>query len=186
MLFFLVINIVFYNVLLNGRILLALTLVHFYETPPNYAYSVPNGCLSYQPARLNTPSENATSSSIYKILSCRRRNEARRIFCEREYNIMFLAGGLVDKHDKPTLVKMYREGLRENIRSEIGTTVFSTLEEIMQAALEIDESDTPSDTNYSSTESDDSVSDDSVSDDSGKCPKKKARTEKDRNDDIDD
>ncbi|CAN6871960.1 unnamed protein product [Brassica oleracea] len=56
----------------------------------------------------------------------------------------------------------------------------------MQAALEIDESDTPSDTNYSSTESDDSVSDDSVSDDSGKCPKKKARTEKDPNDDIDD
>ncbi|KAF2532633.1 hypothetical protein F2Q70_00030371 [Brassica cretica] len=104
----------------------------------------------------------------------------------REYNTMFLAGGLVDKHDEPTWVKMYREGLRENIRSEIGTTVFSTLEEIMQAALEIDESDTPSDTNYSSTESDDSVSDDSVSDDSGKCPKKKARTEKDPNDDIDD
>ncbi|CAN6918039.1 unnamed protein product, partial [Brassica oleracea] len=99
-----------------------LTLVHFHETPPNYAFSVPNGCLSYQPARLNTPSGNATSSSIYKILSCRRRNEARRIFCEREYNIMFLAGGLVDKHDEPTLVKMYREGLRENIRSEIGTT----------------------------------------------------------------
>ena len=46
----------------------------------------------------------------------------------REYNTMFLAGGLVDKHDEPTLVKMYREGLRENIRSEIGTTVFSTLE----------------------------------------------------------
>ncbi|KAF3532144.1 hypothetical protein DY000_02041520 [Brassica cretica] len=75
----------------------------------------------------------------------------------REYNTMFLAGGLVDKHDKPTL-----------------------------AALEIDESDTPSDTNCSSTESDDSVSDDSISDDSGKRPKKKARTEKDHNDDIDD
>ncbi|CAN6869039.1 unnamed protein product [Brassica oleracea] len=104
----------------------------------------------------------------------------------REYNTMFLAGGLVDKHDEPTLVKMYREGLRENMRSEIGTIVFSTPEEIMQAALEIDESDTPSDTNCSSTESDDSVSDDSVSDDSGKRPKKKARTEKDPNDDIDD
>ncbi|KAG2265455.1 hypothetical protein Bca52824_072534 [Brassica carinata] len=104
----------------------------------------------------------------------------------REYNTMFLSGGLVDKHDEPTLVKMYREGLRENIRSEIGTTVFSTLEEIMQAALEIDERDTPSDTNCSSIESDDSVSDDSVSDDSGKRPKKKARTEKDPNDDIDD
>ncbi|CAF1951680.1 BnaC07g06810D [Brassica napus] len=36
----------------------------------------------------------------------------------REYNTMFLAGGLVDKHDEPTLVKMYQEGLRENIRSE--------------------------------------------------------------------
>ena len=88
MLFFLIINVVFYNVLLNGRISLALTHVHFHETPPNYAFSVPNGCLSYQPARLNTPSENATSSSIFKILSCHRRNEARRIFCERiQYNV---------------------------------------------------------------------------------------------------
>ncbi|CAN6884837.1 unnamed protein product [Brassica oleracea] len=40
----------------------------------------------------------------------------------REYNTMFLAGGLVDKHDEPTLVKKYREGLRENIRSKIETT----------------------------------------------------------------
>ena len=156
MLFFLIINVVFYNVLLNGRISLALTHVHFHETPPNYAFSVPNGCLSYQPARLNTPSENATSSSILKF--CPAVGEMKQGESSvREYNTMFLAGGLVDKHDEPTLVKMYREGLRENIRSEIGTTVFSTLEEIMQAALEIDESDTPSDTNYSSTESDDSV-----------------------------
>ncbi|KAL0646194.1 hypothetical protein Bca4012_044485 [Brassica carinata] len=132
--------------------------------PTNYAFSVPNGCLSYQPAREMKQGESSV----------------------REYNTMFLAGGLVDKHDEPTLVKMYQEGLRENIRSEIGTIVFSTLEEIMQAALEIDESDTPSDTNCSSTESDDSVSDDYVSDDSGKRPKKKARTEKDPNDDIDD
>ncbi|CAN6998950.1 unnamed protein product [Brassica rapa subsp. trilocularis] len=46
----------------------------------------------------------------------------------REYNTRFLAGGLVDKHDEPTLVKMYREGLRKNIRSEIGTTVFKQIQ----------------------------------------------------------
>ncbi|KAL0758854.1 hypothetical protein Bca101_075004 [Brassica carinata] len=39
----------------------------------------------------------------------------------REYNTKFLAGGLLDIHDEGTLVKMYREGLREDIRSEIGT-----------------------------------------------------------------
>ncbi|CAN6870132.1 unnamed protein product, partial [Brassica oleracea] len=57
----------------------------------------------------------------------------------REYNTKFLAGGLLDIHDEGTLVKMYREGLREDIRSEIGTIVFSTLNEIMQEALDVDE-----------------------------------------------
>ncbi|KAL0655319.1 hypothetical protein Bca4012_075903 [Brassica carinata] len=91
----------------------------------------------------------------------------------REYNTKFLAGGLLDIHDEGTLVKMYREGLREDIRSEIGTIVFSTLNEIMQEALDVDEGD-------------DSVSDDSVYAHSGKRPKKKARTENHRNDDIED
>ncbi|KAF3593615.1 hypothetical protein DY000_02021100 [Brassica cretica] len=85
----------------------------------------------------------------------------------REYNTKFLAGGLLDIHDEGTLVKMYREGLREDIRSEIGTTVFSTLNEIMQEALDVDE-------------------DDSVYAHSVKRPKKKARTENHRNDDIED
>ena len=104
----------------------------------------------------------------------------------REYNTKFLAGGLLDIHGEGTLVKMYREGLREDIQSKIGKTVFSTLDEIMQEALDVDEGGRPCDRSVSPTESDDSVSDDSVYAHSGKHPKKKARTEKHRSDDVED
>ncbi|CAN6869691.1 unnamed protein product [Brassica oleracea] len=104
----------------------------------------------------------------------------------REYNTKFLAGGLLDIHGEGTLVKMYREGLREDIRSKIGKTVFSTLDEIMQEALDGHEGGRPCDRSVSPTESDDSVSDDSVYAHSGKHPKKKARTEKHRSDDVED
>ncbi|CAF1708553.1 unnamed protein product [Brassica napus] len=99
----------------------------------------------------------------------------------REYNTKFLGGGLLDKHDEATLIKMYRDGLREDIRSGIGTTVFSTIDEIMQAALDVEEGESPCDSNGSDTESDDSGSGES-----GRRPKKKARTEKNHNDDRED
>ncbi|CAN6822372.1 unnamed protein product [Brassica oleracea var. botrytis] len=95
----------------------------------------------------------------------------------REYNTKFLAWGLLDKHDEATLIKMYRDGLREDIRSEIGTTVFSTIDEIMDAALDVEEGESPCDSNSSDTKSDDSGSDEN-----GRRPKKKARTEKNHND----
>uniref|UniRef100_A0A0D3BGU7 Ubiquitin-like protease family profile domain-containing protein n=1 Tax=Brassica oleracea var. oleracea TaxID=109376 RepID=A0A0D3BGU7_BRAOL len=99
----------------------------------------------------------------------------------REYNTKFLGGGLLDKHDEATWIKMYRDGLREDIRSGIGTTVFSTIDEIMQAALDVEEGESPCDSNGSDTESDDSGSDES-----GRRPNKKARTEKNHNDNRED
>ncbi|CAN7077127.1 unnamed protein product [Brassica oleracea var. botrytis] len=95
----------------------------------------------------------------------------------REYNTKFLARGLLDKHDETTLIKMYRDGLREDILSEIGTTIFSTIDEIMEAALDVEEGESPCDSNGSNTKSDDSGSDEN-----GRQPKKKARTGKNHND----
>ncbi|KAL0796089.1 hypothetical protein Bca101_067466 [Brassica carinata] len=77
----------------------------------------------------------------------------------REYNSSFLAAGLLDNHDQGMLVKMYRDGLKEDIRVALGLTEFSTIDDIMQAALDIEED--------SSNESDESE----------KRPKKKPRTE---------
>ncbi|KAL0876213.1 hypothetical protein Bca101_025918 [Brassica carinata] len=57
----------------------------------------------------------------------------------REYNSLFLAAGLLDNHDQRMLVKMYRDGLKEDIRVALGSTEFSTIDDIMQAALDIEE-----------------------------------------------
>ncbi|KAL0729655.1 hypothetical protein Bca4012_025748 [Brassica carinata] len=57
----------------------------------------------------------------------------------REYNTLFLKSGLHEKHDEETLVSMYREGLRDDIRAEIGFQVFSTIDDIMQASLDVEE-----------------------------------------------
>ncbi|KAL0696437.1 hypothetical protein Bca4012_063617 [Brassica carinata] len=75
----------------------------------------------------------------------------------REYNSSFLAAGLLDNHDQGMLVKMYRDGLKEDIRVALGSTDFSTIDDIMQAALDIEEGN--------------------ESDESEKRPKKKPRTE---------
>ncbi|CAF1954295.1 unnamed protein product [Brassica napus] len=83
---------------------------------------------------------------------------------------------------------MYRDGLREEIRAELGVHVFSTIDDIMQAALDVEEGDesdesgnrskeksrsgeceTSGDTDFSTTESDES----------GNRTKKKARTGED-------
>ncbi|KAG2330075.1 hypothetical protein Bca52824_001255 [Brassica carinata] len=69
---------------------------------------------------------------------------------------------------------MYQEGLREDIRSEIGSTVFSSIDVIMQTALDVEEGESLFDT--------ESVE----SDELGKRPKKKAKTKKNHNDDPED
>ena len=77
----------------------------------------------------------------------------------REYNSSFLAAGLLDNHDQRMLVNMYRDGLKEDIRVALGSTEFSTIDDIMQAALDIEEGGRSS------------------SSESEKRPKKKPRTE---------
>ncbi|KAL0701274.1 hypothetical protein Bca4012_057396 [Brassica carinata] len=57
----------------------------------------------------------------------------------REYNSSFLAAGLLDNHDQRMLVNMYRDGLKEDIRVALGSTDFSTIDDIMHAALDIEE-----------------------------------------------
>ncbi|KAF3606859.1 hypothetical protein DY000_02049855 [Brassica cretica] len=57
----------------------------------------------------------------------------------REYNTLFLKSGLLEIHQQETLVMMYRDGLREEIRAELGVHVFSTIDDIMQAALDVEE-----------------------------------------------
>ncbi|KAL0696995.1 hypothetical protein Bca4012_064175 [Brassica carinata] len=57
------------------------------------------------------------------------------------------------------LVNMYRNGLKEDIRVALGSTEFSTIDDIMQAALDIEEGGRSSSSN------------------SKKRPKKKPRTE---------
>ncbi|KAL0696532.1 hypothetical protein Bca4012_063712 [Brassica carinata] len=77
----------------------------------------------------------------------------------REYNSSFLTAGLLDNHDQRMLVNMYRDGLKEDIRVALGSTEFSTIDDIMQAALDIEEGGKSS------------------SSDSEKRPKNKPRTE---------
>ncbi|KAL0702779.1 hypothetical protein Bca4012_058901 [Brassica carinata] len=104
----------------------------------------------------------------------------------REYNTLFLKSGLHGKHGEETLVSMYREGLREEIRSEIGSKVFSSIDDIIQAALDVEEGETPSDTNGSPTKSSDTNGSPTESDESGNRPKKKARTKNnEKNDQVD-
>ncbi|KAL0702205.1 LOW QUALITY PROTEIN: hypothetical protein Bca4012_058327 [Brassica carinata] len=98
----------------------------------------------------------------------------------REYNTLFLKSGLHEKHGEETLVHMYREGLREDIRSQIESNVFSSIDDIMKAALDVEEGETPSNNNGSSTYSVDSESDGS---DESEKPPQKARTEKNNKDD---
>ncbi|CAF1811677.1 unnamed protein product [Brassica oleracea var. botrytis] len=94
----------------------------------------------------------------------------------REYNTYFLAGGLLQNHDQETLVEIYRDGLREDIRWTIGSSEFSTIDDIMLAALKVEEGG-------SSTASKGSLTD---SDESSKPPKKKAITKYKQNTDPED
>ncbi|KAL0733814.1 hypothetical protein Bca4012_010024 [Brassica carinata] len=84
----------------------------------------------------------------------------------REYNTLFAATGLFDNPDQGMLVKMYRDGLKEDIRVALGSTEFSTIDDIMQAALDIEEG--------ARSSSSDSLNE---SDESEKHQKKKPRTE---------
>ena len=96
----------------------------------------------------------------------------------REYNASFAAAGLTNNPDQGMLVKMYRDGLKEDIRVALGSTEFSTIEDIMQAAIEIEEGPRSSSSD-SSNESDGSDSS-NESDESEKCQKKKPQTEFER------
>lgn len=49
-----------------------------------------------------------------------------------EYNDSFLKRVLINKHSKATLVKMYREGSRDEIHTYIGSKDFSCTDDIMQ------------------------------------------------------
>ena len=84
--------------------------------------------------------------------------------------------GSSSNHDHETLVKMNRDGLREDIRSAISSTEFSTIDDIMLAALKVEEGG-------SSTASKGSLTD---SDESSKPPKKKAITKYKQNTDPED
>ncbi|KAL0711427.1 hypothetical protein Bca4012_018405 [Brassica carinata] len=95
----------------------------------------------------------------------------------REYNSSFLAAGLLDNHDQRMLVNMYRDGLKEDIRVALGSTEFSTIDDITQEALDIEEGEGPrSSSSDSSNESDGSDSS-NESDESEKRQKKKPQTE---------
>ncbi|KAL0742553.1 hypothetical protein Bca4012_084066 [Brassica carinata] len=84
----------------------------------------------------------------------------------REYNTSFAATGLFDNPDQGMLVKMYRDGLKEDIRVALGSTEFSTIDDIMQAALDIEEGPRSSSSDSSNE-----------SNESEKRQKKKPRTE---------
>ncbi|CAF2074909.1 unnamed protein product [Brassica oleracea var. botrytis] len=71
---------------------------------------------------------------------------------------------------------MYRDGLREDIRSTISSSEFSIIDDIMHAALQVEEGEDSSESKGSPTESDDS----------SKCPKKKTRTKYKHNEDPED
>lgn len=102
----------------------------------------------------------------------------------REYNTLFLKSGLLEIHQQETLVMMYRDGLREEIRAELGVHVFSTIDDIMQAALDVEEGDESDESGNRSKEksrsgecetSGDTDGSTTKSDESGNRPKKKAR-----------
>ncbi|CAN6831884.1 unnamed protein product [Brassica oleracea] len=93
----------------------------------------------------------------------------------REYNTSFLAG-LLQNHDQETLVEIYRDGLREDIRWAISSSEFSTIDDIMLAALKVEEGGNSSASKGSPTDSDES----------SKPPKKKARTKYKQNEDPED
>ncbi|KAL0702306.1 hypothetical protein Bca4012_058428 [Brassica carinata] len=84
----------------------------------------------------------------------------------REYNTSFAATGLFDNPDQGMLVEMYRDGLKEDIRVALGSTEFSTIDDIMQATLDIEEGPRSSSSDFSNE-----------SDESEKRQKKKPRTE---------
>ncbi|KAL0733575.1 hypothetical protein Bca4012_009785 [Brassica carinata] len=88
----------------------------------------------------------------------------------REYNASFAATGLFDNPDQGMLVKRYRDGLKEDIRAALGSAEFSTIEDIMQAALDIEEGPRSSSSDSSSDSSNES-------DESEKCQKKRPQTE---------
>nr|VDC75971.1 unnamed protein product [Brassica rapa] len=106
----------------------------------------------------------------------------------REYNTLFLKSGLLEIHQQETLVMMYRDGLREEIRAELGVHVFSTIDDIMQAALDVEEGDESDESGNRSKEKSRSGECETLggtdgstteSDESGNRPKKKARTGED-------
>ncbi|KAG5393624.1 hypothetical protein IGI04_023587 [Brassica rapa subsp. trilocularis] len=106
----------------------------------------------------------------------------------REYNTLFLKSGLLEIHQQETLVRMYRDGLREEIRAELGFHVFSTIDDIMQAALDVEKGDESDESGNRSKEksrsgecetSGDTDGSTTESDESGNRPKKKARTGED-------
>ncbi|WZY70528.1 hypothetical protein YC2023_002768 [Brassica napus] len=106
----------------------------------------------------------------------------------REYNTLFLKSGLLEIHQQETLVMMYRDGLREEIRAELGVHVFSTIDDIMQAALDVEEGDEFDESGNRSKEKSRSGECETLggtdgstteSDESGNRPKKKARTGED-------
>ncbi|CAN7002896.1 unnamed protein product, partial [Brassica oleracea var. botrytis] len=106
----------------------------------------------------------------------------------REYNTLFLKSGLLEIHQQETLVMMYRDGLREEIRAELGVHMFSTIDDIMQAALDVEEGDESDESGNRSKEksrsgecetSGDTDCSTTESDESGNRTKKKARTRED-------
>ncbi|CAN6827261.1 unnamed protein product [Brassica oleracea] len=94
----------------------------------------------------------------------------------REYNTSFLVGGLLQNHDQETLLKIYRDGLRKDIRWGISSSEFSTIDDIMHAALKVEEGGSSSASKGSPTDSDES----------SKPPKKKPRTKYKQNEDPED
>ncbi|KAF3601989.1 hypothetical protein F2Q69_00036286 [Brassica cretica] len=134
--------------------------------------------------------------------------------CEFVHDINFaFEGGLLQNHDHETLVKMNRDGLREDIRSAISSTEFSTIDDIMHAALEVEEGESKMKHGDSSVreyntsflagvffkittmkplqveegeDSSESKGSPTESDDSSKCPKKKTRTKYKHNEDPED
>ncbi|KAL0655382.1 hypothetical protein Bca4012_075966 [Brassica carinata] len=89
----------------------------------------------------------------------------------REYNTLFLKSGLLEIHQQETLVMMYRDGLREEIRAELGVHGDESDESGNRSKEKSrsGECETSGDTDFSTTKSDES----------GNRTKKKARTGED-------
>ncbi|WZZ49874.1 hypothetical protein YC2023_049981 [Brassica napus] len=56
-----------------------------------------------------------------------------------EYVDFFIKHDVDKKHDATTLMSMFRHGLKEEIRDELGNMEFSSLEELIESALEAGE-----------------------------------------------